>query len=62
MIAVKSKIRVNLGFTHYGLKLLIGGGTKDSEVFGRIETDESDLKELEPTAARSGKSLEEVKR
>lgn len=62
MIAVRPKIKTNLNFTHYGLKFLIGGGTKDPDVFGRIETDESDMQEPEQAATRPGKSLEEVKR
>ena len=56
MITVRPKIRNRVKFTHYGLKLLIGGGTQGDELQHHDEVDEEDVRNPEKvlTEAISG--------
>lgn len=47
MITIRPKIRNRVNFTHYGLKLLIGGGTKGDNALRHDETDRQDSREPE---------------
>jgi len=60
MIAVRPKIRNRVNFTHYGLKLLIGGGTKADDT--RRHDDVHEENALTPEKALTETTSKEVKR